>query len=60
MKRCQGHGRPRLTDECGEQKLDRLLQSNRRATIAQIAEKRNAGHDRKVSECTVHRSMLRI
>ena len=28
--------------------------------IVQIAEEVNAGSDRKVSECTVHRSLLRI
>ncbi|KAK3553370.1 hypothetical protein QTP70_003533 [Hemibagrus guttatus] len=44
----QGHGRPRLA--C-------VIQSNRRATVAQIAEEVNAGSDRKVSEYTVHDSV---
>lgn len=58
--RRQGHGRPRLIDECGEQRLDRLVQSHRRATVAQIAEKLNAGHERKISKHTVQRSLLRM
>ncbi|KAK3514424.1 hypothetical protein QTP70_018247, partial [Hemibagrus guttatus] len=47
-------GRPRLTDARGEQRLARVVRSNRRATVAQIAEEVNAGSDRKVSEYTVH------
>ncbi len=46
----QGHGCPRLNDACGERRLACLVQSHRRATLAQIAGQRNAGHDRKVSE----------
>lgn len=60
VNRRQGHGRPRLIDARGEQKLARVVRSNRRATVAQIAEKVNAGSDRKVSEYTVHRSLLRL
>lgn len=56
----QGHGRPRLIDECGERRLARLVHSNKKATVAQIAEEVNAGSDRKVSEHTVHRSLLRL
>ncbi|KAK3544763.1 hypothetical protein QTP86_026782, partial [Hemibagrus guttatus] len=48
----QGHGRPRLTDARGERRLARVIRSNRRATVAQIAEEVNAGSDRKVSEYT--------
>lgn len=40
--------RPR--DACGEQSLDGVVQSNRQATVAQIAEKVNDGSARKVSE----------
>ncbi|KAK3536469.1 hypothetical protein QTP86_013796, partial [Hemibagrus guttatus] len=50
----QGHGRPRLIDARGELRLARVIRSNRRATVAQIAEELNAGSDRKVSEYTVH------
>ncbi|CAI5647008.1 unnamed protein product [Oreochromis niloticus] len=56
----QGHGRPRLIDACGEQRLAHVVQSNTRATVAQIAERFNAGSDKKVSEYTVHRSLLRM
>lgn len=34
VKRRKGHGCPRLIDERGEQRLDRLVQSNKRATVA--------------------------
>ena len=52
----QGHGWPRLTDACGERRLDR---SNRRSTVALIADEIDAGSDRKVSEYAVHRNLLR-
>ncbi|ROK23396.1 hypothetical protein DPX16_16440 [Anabarilius grahami] len=42
-----GHGRPRLTDARGERRLAHVVQSNRRATVAQIAQEVNAGSDRK-------------
>lgn len=48
----------RHIDACGEWRLACLVQSNRHATDAQIAEKVNAGSDRKVSQPTVHRSLL--
>ncbi|ROL50500.1 hypothetical protein DPX16_2799 [Anabarilius grahami] len=35
-----------------------VVRSNRRATVAQIAQEVNAGSDRKVSEYTVHHSLL--
>ena len=60
VNRRQGHGRPRLTDARGEQRLACVVRSNRRATVAQIAQEINAGSDRKVSENTVHRSLLRM
>ncbi|MBN3307699.1 PTH1R protein, partial [Amia calva] len=56
VNRRQGHGRPRLIDARGERRLAHVVRSNRRATVAQIAEKVNAGSDRKVPEHTVHRS----
>ena len=56
----QGHERPRLTDACGERRLAHVVQSNRQATVAQIAEEVNAGSDRKVSEYTAHHSLLRM
>ncbi|ROL53769.1 Transposable element Tcb1 transposase [Anabarilius grahami] len=54
VNRRQGHGRPRLIDARGERRLARVVQSNRRATVAQIAQEVNAGSDRKVSEYTVY------
>ncbi|KAK3512623.1 hypothetical protein QTP70_018636, partial [Hemibagrus guttatus] len=54
VNRRQGHGRPRLTDARGERRLARVVRSNRRTTVAQIAAEVNAGSGRKVSEYTVH------
>ncbi|KAK3530727.1 hypothetical protein QTP86_034625, partial [Hemibagrus guttatus] len=53
VNRRQGHGRPRLIDAHVERRLARVVRSNRRATVAQIAEEVNSGSDRKVSEYTV-------
>ncbi|ROI69383.1 hypothetical protein DPX16_14323 [Anabarilius grahami] len=58
VNRRQGHGRPRLSDARGERRLSRVVRSNRRATGAQTAQEVNAGSDRKVSEYTVHHSLL--
>jgi len=60
VNRRQGHGRPRLIDARGERRLARVVRSNRRATVAQIAQEVNAGSDRKVSEYTVHHSLLHM
>ncbi|ROL55025.1 hypothetical protein DPX16_20286 [Anabarilius grahami] len=60
VNRRQGHGWPRLIDVRGERRLAREVRSNRRATVAQIVQEVNAGSDRKVSEYTVHRSLLRM
>ncbi|KAK3536235.1 hypothetical protein QTP86_000135 [Hemibagrus guttatus] len=54
VNRRQGHGRLRLIDACEERRLACVIRSNRRATVAEIAEEVNAGSDRKVSEYTVH------
>ncbi|ROL53780.1 hypothetical protein DPX16_9480 [Anabarilius grahami] len=56
----QSHGWPRLIDARGERRLARVVQSNRRATVAKNAQEVNAGSDRKVSEYTVHHSLLRM
>ncbi|KAK3557806.1 hypothetical protein QTP86_002693 [Hemibagrus guttatus] len=58
VNRQQGHGLQRLIDAHGERRMARVIRSNRRATIAQIAEELYAGSYRKVSENTVHRSLL--
>ncbi|KAK3570280.1 hypothetical protein QTP86_017208 [Hemibagrus guttatus] len=54
MNRRQGHGQPRLIDARGERRTDRVVRSNRRATVDEIAEEVNAGSDRKVLKYTVH------
>lgn len=46
----QGHGHPRLSDTCGEWWLAHLVRSDRRVTVAKIAENVTAGYDRKISE----------
>lgn len=51
----QGHGLPRFTDVCGEQRFSCMVQ-----IIAHSAEKCNAGSVRKVSECTLHYRLLFI
>ncbi|ROL52875.1 Spectrin beta chain, non-erythrocytic 1 [Anabarilius grahami] len=60
VNRLQGHGRPRLINARGERRLVRVFRSNRRATVAQIAQEVNAGFDRKGSEYTEHHSLLRM
>ncbi|ROL48468.1 hypothetical protein DPX16_22793 [Anabarilius grahami] len=52
----QGHGRPRLIDARWERRLGRVVRSNRRATVAQIAQE--VGSDRKASDYTEHRSCV--
>ncbi len=56
----QAHGWPRLIDARGERRLARVVRSNRQASVAQIAQEVSAGSDGKVSEYTVHRSLLCI
>ncbi len=60
MNQDQDHEYPRLTNACGEQRLLHLFWSHRRACVDQISEKLNAGHDRKVSEHTVHPLLLYV
>ena len=40
--------------------LPHVVRTNRQATVAKIAEEVNADSDRKVSEYTVHRSLLHM
>lgn len=60
VNRRQGHGRPRLIDALAERRVAHLVESNSKATVAEIAEKFNAACDQQVSEHTVHRSLLRM
>lgn len=52
-----GGGWPKLTNAHGQWRLDLVVQSNRLVTVAQI-EKVHTGSGRKVSEDTVHHSLL--
>lgn len=54
----KGHGQPRFMDTHGKGSLAHLVRSHRRGAVAQIAEKCNAGHDRKVLDRTLHHSLL--
>ncbi len=47
-----------LIDACEELRLARVVRSNRQVTVAQTAQEVNAGSDGKVSEYTVHHSLL--
>lgn len=46
------------SDARGKQRLASVVQSNRRATVGQIDEKVTASPDGKVSEHTVHHTVL--
>lgn len=56
----QGNEWPRLIDVFGERNLARVDRFNRQGTVAQNAEKVNAGCNRRVSEHTVHHSLLHM
>ncbi|KAJ8276573.1 hypothetical protein COCON_G00083250, partial [Conger conger] len=58
--RRQGIGRPRLIDARGQRRLSRLVRTDRKATVAQIAENFNHCYGANVSEHTVHRTLLRM
>ena len=58
--RRQGVGRPRIIDVRGKRRLSRLIQTDRRSTVAQVTENFNGGHGRNVSQSTVHRTLLRM
>lgn len=58
QNRRQGVGRPRLIDDKGQQKLWQLVETNERATVAQITEHFNMGDGVNVSQYTVHRTLL--
>lgn len=50
----------KLINACGERTLACVVQSNRRAAVAQTAKKGHTGSDRKVSAHTMHCSLLRM
>lgn len=52
MNQQQDRWRPKPSVSSGERRLAFVAQSNRRATLVQIAEKLNAGSDRTVSTST--------
>lgn len=56
----QGNEWPRLIDVLGEQNLAHVDRFNRQGTVAQNAETVNAGCNKRVSEHTVHYSLLHM
>lgn len=58
--RRQGVGRPRLIDKRGQRRLSRLVQTDSRATVTQVAKNFNDGYGVNVSHHTVHRTLLRM
>uniref|UniRef100_A0A673WE80 Acidic leucine-rich nuclear phosphoprotein 32 family member n=1 Tax=Salmo trutta TaxID=8032 RepID=A0A673WE80_SALTR len=56
----QSSGRKQLVDERGRRRLERIVQTNRRATIRQITAQYNSGVQNCISECTTRRSLSRM
>ncbi|KAK3552739.1 hypothetical protein QTP86_022149, partial [Hemibagrus guttatus] len=54
----QGDGRPRLIDARGERRLARVVRSNRRATVAQIAEEVKTSHNGHDCDLKVKRTWV--
>jgi len=57
-KEKQSCAHPRLADARGEQRLPLVVQPYKSTIVGQTAENLNAGNDRKVSEHTMHGSLL--
>ncbi|KAM9399969.1 uncharacterized protein ACWYII_031851 isoform 2-T2 [Salvelinus alpinus] len=56
----QSSGRKQLVDKRGRRRLERIVQTNRRATIRQITAQYNSGVQNCISECTTRRSLSRM
>jgi transposase len=56
----QSSGRKQLVDKRGRMRLERIVQTNRRATIRQITAQYNSGVQNCISECTTRRSLSRM
>uniref|UniRef100_A0A673ZTF9 Acidic leucine-rich nuclear phosphoprotein 32 family member n=2 Tax=Salmo trutta TaxID=8032 RepID=A0A673ZTF9_SALTR len=56
----QSSGRKQLVDKRGRRRLERIVQTNRRATIRQITAQYNSGVQNSISECTTRRSLSRM
>uniref|UniRef100_A0A8B9R9L4 Transposase Tc1-like domain-containing protein n=1 Tax=Astyanax mexicanus TaxID=7994 RepID=A0A8B9R9L4_ASTMX len=55
-----GVGRPRLIDAQAQERLASMIGKNKRPTVAQVTEIFNDATGKKVSQQTVHRTMLRM
>ncbi|XP_014050379.1 acidic leucine-rich nuclear phosphoprotein 32 family member B isoform X2 [Salmo salar] len=56
----QSSGRKQLVDKRGRRRLERIVQTNRRATIRQITAQYNSGVQNSISERTTRRSLSRM
>uniref|UniRef100_A0A673ZTP6 Acidic leucine-rich nuclear phosphoprotein 32 family member n=1 Tax=Salmo trutta TaxID=8032 RepID=A0A673ZTP6_SALTR len=56
----QSSGRKQLVDKRGRRRLERIVQTNRRATIRQITAQYNSGAQNSISERTTRRSLSRM
>ncbi|XP_036789618.1 acidic leucine-rich nuclear phosphoprotein 32 family member B [Oncorhynchus mykiss] len=56
----QSSGRKQLVDKRGRRRLERIVQTNRRATIRQITAQYNSGVQNGISERTTRRSLSRM
>ncbi|XP_071025038.1 acidic leucine-rich nuclear phosphoprotein 32 family member B-like isoform X3 [Oncorhynchus clarkii lewisi] len=56
----QSSGRKQLVDKRGRRRLERIVQTNRRATVRQITAQYNSGVQNGISELTTRRSLSRM
>uniref|UniRef100_A0A4W5NIU3 Acidic leucine-rich nuclear phosphoprotein 32 family member n=1 Tax=Hucho hucho TaxID=62062 RepID=A0A4W5NIU3_9TELE len=56
----QSSGRKQLVDKKGRRRLERIVQTNRRAAIRQITAQYNSGVQNCIAECTTRRSLSRM
>uniref|UniRef100_A0AAZ3QQF9 Acidic leucine-rich nuclear phosphoprotein 32 family member n=1 Tax=Oncorhynchus tshawytscha TaxID=74940 RepID=A0AAZ3QQF9_ONCTS len=56
----QSSGRKQLVDKRGRRRLERIVQTNRRATVRQITAQYNSGVQNGISERTTRRSLSRM
>ncbi|KAJ0000987.1 hypothetical protein NQD34_006007 [Periophthalmus magnuspinnatus] len=56
----QSCGRKCLVDDRGQRKLDRLIQGDREATVAELTARYNDGQQKTISERTTRRALKRL
>lgn len=56
----QSCGRKCLVDDGGQRKLDRLIQGDREATVAELTARYNDGQQKSISERTTRRMLKRL